>query len=51
MSSYEIMLSEKSGKNANYFKKRFRKKQKKFLKKWDLDFSIIGKITNTKNII
>ena len=51
MSSYEIMLSESQERMLIILKKGSEKKAEKIFKKWDLDFSIIGKITNTKKII
>jgi len=51
MSSYEIMLSESQERMLMILKKGSEKEAEKVFQKWDLDFSIIGKITSTKKII
>ncbi len=51
MSSYEIMLSESQERMLMILKKGSENEAEKIFKKWDLDFSIIGKITNNKKIL
>tara|TARA_B100000029_G_scaffold40169_2_gene37479 strand:- start:5797 stop:8007 length:2211 start_codon:yes stop_codon:yes gene_type:complete len=51
MSPYEIMLSESQERMLIILKKGTEKKAKKIFDKWDLDMSVIGKITNSKKMI
>ena len=51
MSPYEIMLSESQERMLIILKKGSEKKAKKIFDKWDLDMSVIGKITNSKKMI
>ena len=51
MSPYEIMLSESQERMLIILKKGCEKKAKKIFDKWDLDMSVIGKITNSKKMI
>jgi len=51
MTPYEIMLSESQERMLIILKKGTEQKVKKIFNKWDLNMSIIGKITNTKKMI
>ena len=51
MTPYEIMLSESQERMLIILKKGSEKKAKKIFDKWDLDMSVIGKITNSKKMI
>ena len=51
MSPYEIMLSESQERMLLILNSGKEDKAKKIFNKWGLDFSIIGKTTNTKNLI
>ena len=51
MSPYEIMLSESQERMLLILKSGEEEKAKEIFKKWNLDFSVIGKTTNTKNLI
>tara|TARA_B100000029_G_scaffold172969_2_gene169427 strand:- start:1458 stop:3650 length:2193 start_codon:yes stop_codon:yes gene_type:complete len=51
MTPYEIMLSESQERMLLILNSEKIDYAKKIFKKWDLDFSIIGKTTNTKNIV
>ena len=51
MTPYEIMLSESQERMLIILKSGKEKKAKEIFDKWNLDFSIIGKTTDTKNII
>ena len=51
MTPYEMMLSESQERMLIILKSGKEKNAKKIFKKWDLDFSIIGKTTNTKNLV
>jgi len=51
MSPYEIMLSESQERMLMILNNGKEEKAKKIFDKWNLDFSIIGKTTNTQNII
>ena len=50
MTPYEMMLIRESRKNANYIEDNKEKAAKKIFDKWDLDFVVIGKTTNTNNL-
>ena len=50
MSPYEIMLSESQERMLIVLETGKEEKAKKIFDKWNLDFSIIGKTTNSKNI-
>ena len=51
MTPYEIMLSESQERMLIILKKGSEKKAKKIFDKWDLNMSVIGKITNSKKMI
>jgi phosphoribosylformylglycinamidine synthase len=51
MLPYEIMLSESQERMLIILKSGKEKNAKKIFDKWNLDFSIIGKTTNTKKLI
>lgn len=51
MTPYEIMLSESQERMLLILKAGKEENAKKIFNKWNLDFSIIGKTTNTKNLI
>ena len=51
MKPYEMMLSESQERMLLILKSGKEKKAKKIFDKWNLDFSIIGKTTNTKKLI
>ena len=51
MTPYEMMLSESQERMLLVLKSGKEENAKKIFNKWDLDFSIIGKTTNTKNLI
>tara|TARA_Y100000590_G_scaffold134767_1_gene154185 strand:+ start:10104 stop:12290 length:2187 start_codon:yes stop_codon:yes gene_type:complete len=51
MSPYEIMLSESQERMLLILNKGKENSAKKIFKKWNLDFAIIGKTTNTKNLV
>ena len=51
MSPYEIMLSESQERMLMILNTGKEEKAKKIFDKWNLDFSIIGKTTNTQKII
>ena len=50
MSSYEIMLSESQERMLIILEDGKEKTAKKIFDKWDLDFVIIGKTTDTNNL-
>ena len=50
MSPYEIMLSESQERMLIVLESGKEEKAKKIFDKWDLDFAIIGKTTNSKKI-
>jgi len=50
MTPYEIMLSESQERMLIILENGKEEKAKKIFDKWNLDFSVIGKTTNTKNI-
>ena len=51
MTPFEIMLSESQERMLMVIKHGSEEKAEKIFKKWELDFSIIGKVTDTKNIV
>ena len=51
MTPYEMMLSESQERMLLILKSGKENTAKKIFEKWNLDFSIIGKTTNTKNIV
>ena len=51
MTPYEMMLSESQERMLLILKSGKEESAKKIFKKWGLDFSIIGKTTNTKNLV
>ena len=51
MSSYEIMLSESQERMLMILKPGSERKAKLIFDKWDLDFAIIGEVTNTGRLI
>ena len=51
MTPYEIMLSESQERMLLILNSGKEEKAKKIFYKWGLDFSIIGKTTDTKNLI
>ncbi len=50
MTPYEIMLSESQERMLIVLESGMEEKAKKIFDKWNLDFAVIGKTTNTKNI-
>ena len=50
MTPYEIMLSESQERMLIILENGKEKKAKKIFDKWNLDFAVIGKTTNTKNL-
>ena len=50
MTPYEMMLSESQERMLIILEDNKEKEAKKFFDKWDLDFVIIGKTTNTNNL-
>ena len=50
MTPYEIMLSESQERMLIVLENGKEDLAKKIFDKWDLDFSVIGKTTNSKNI-
>jgi phosphoribosylformylglycinamidine synthase II len=50
MTPYEIMLSESQERMLIVLEDEREKEAKKIFKKWDLDFVVIGKTTNTNNL-
>tara|TARA_E500000331_G_scaffold349579_1_gene392985 strand:+ start:241 stop:2436 length:2196 start_codon:yes stop_codon:yes gene_type:complete len=50
MTPYEIMLSESQERMLIVLENGYEEKAKKIFKKWNLDFAVIGKTTNSKNI-
>ena len=50
MSPYEMMLSESQERMLIVLKTGKEKEAEKIFKKWDLDFSVIGMLTDTKNL-
>ena len=51
MTPYEMMLSESQERMLLILKAGKEKNAKKIFNKWNLDFSIIGKTTNSKNLV
>ncbi len=51
MSPYEVMLSESQERMLLILKSGQESSAKKIFKKWGLDFAIIGKTTDTKNLV
>tara|TARA_B100001750_G_scaffold248133_1_gene277028 strand:- start:551 stop:2734 length:2184 start_codon:yes stop_codon:yes gene_type:complete len=51
MTPYEIMLSESQERMLLILNSGKEESAKKIFNKWNLDFSIIGKTTNTKNLV
>ena len=51
MSPYEMMLSESQERMLLILKSEKKERAKKIFNKWGLDFSIIGKTTNSKNLV
>ena len=51
MSPYEIMLSESQERMLIIINPEKEENAKKIFSKWGLDFSVIGKTTNTKNLV
>ncbi len=50
MNAYEILLSESQERMLIVLKKGKEDEANKIFKKWGLDFSVIGKVTNTKKL-
>ena len=50
MSPYEIMLSESQERMLMILKPGYEDMAREIFEKWDLDFAIIGKTTNTQNL-
>ncbi len=51
MTPYEIMLSESQERMLLILKSGKEENAKKIFNKWNLDFSVIGKTTNSKNLV
>jgi len=51
MTPYEIMLSESQERMLLILKSGKEEDAKKIFKKWGLDFSVVGKTTNSKNLV
>ena len=51
MTPFEIMLSESQERMLMVIKHGSEEEAENIFKKWELDFSIIGKVTDTKNIV
>jgi len=51
MTPYEIMLSESQERMLLILNSGKEEKAKKIFEKWNLDFSIVGKTTNSKNLV
>ena len=51
MTSYEIMLSESQERMLMILKPGSEKKAKLIFEKWDLDFAVIGKVTDTGRLV
>ena len=51
MTPYEMMLSESQERMLLILKSGKEENAKKIFSKWNLDFAIIGKTTNTKNLV
>ena len=51
MQPFELMLSESQERMLIVLKEGKEKEAEKIFKKWDLDFSVIGKMTDSKNLV
>ncbi|MDB0036540.1 phosphoribosylformylglycinamidine synthase subunit PurL [Pelagibacteraceae bacterium] len=51
MKPFELMLSESQERMLIVLKEGKEKEAEKIFKKWDLDFSVIGKMTDSKNLV
>ncbi len=51
MQPFELMLSESQERMLIVLKEGKEKEAETIFKKWDLDFSVIGKMTNSKNLV
>ena len=51
MQPFELMLSESQERMLIVLKEGKEKEAEKIFKKWDLDFSVIGKMTDNKNLV
>jgi len=51
MKPFELMLSESQERMLIVLKEGKEKDAEKIFKKWDLDFSVIGKMTDSKNLV
>lgn len=51
MQPFELMLSESQERMLIVLKEGKEKEAEKIFKKWELDFSVIGKTTNSKNLV
>ncbi len=51
MQPFELMLSESQERMLIVLKEGKEQEAEKIFKKWDLDFSVIGKMTNSKNLV
>ena len=51
MQPFELMLSESQERMLIVLKEGKEKDAEKIFKKWDLDFSVIGKMTDSKNLV
>ena len=51
MTPYEIMLSESQERMLIVLKQGAEKKARKIFEKWELDFSVIGRLTATKHLV
>ena len=51
MTPFEIMLSESQERMLMVIKPESENKAKEIFKKWELDFSVIGEVTDTNNIV
>ena len=51
MTPYEMMLSESQERMLIILNDKKEEQAKKIFEKWDLDFVVIGKTTNTKKLI
>jgi len=51
LTAYEILLSESQERMLAVIEKDNNEKIKKILKKWQIDYEVIGEITNTKRVV
>ena len=51
MTPFEIMLSESQERMLMVIKPESENKAKEIFNKWELDFSVIGEVTDTNNIV